>query len=75
MKFPALLTLSSKRGEDIYREWYSVRYHSPADDLKQPWDVAAVAKLNSLFARLVETIANGSEPLQWKSASKMAPPK
>jgi len=47
----------------------------PRGDLKHPWDAAAVAKLNSLFARLVERIANGSEPPQWKSASKMGPPK
>ena len=63
------------REEAIYREWYSVRYHSPADDLKQPWDPAAAAKFNEFFARLVETIANASERPRWKSASKFGPQK
>jgi hypothetical protein len=61
------------REEAIYREWYSIRYHSPADDLKQPWDPAAAAKFNEFFGRLVETIANGNERPQWKSTSKLAP--
>lgn len=61
------------REKAIYRGWYSVRYHSPADDLKQPWDPAAAAKFNEFFTRLVETIANASERPQWKSTSKLAP--
>ncbi|MEI9976680.1 MAG: M28 family peptidase [Ignavibacteriota bacterium] len=24
--------------EAIYRRWYAERYHSPADDINQPWD-------------------------------------
>ncbi len=63
------------REEAIYREWYSVRYHSPADDLKQPWDPAAAAQFNEFFGRLVETIANARERPQWKSTSKFAPRK
>ncbi len=63
------------REEAIYREWYSVRYHSPADDLKQPWDPAAAAKFNEFFARLVETIANAGERPQWKNTSKIVPRK
>lgn len=31
------------REKAIYRGWYSVRYHSPADDLKQTWDPGAAA--------------------------------
>lgn len=62
----------ASREEAIYREWYSLRYHSPADDLKQPWDPPAAAKFNEFFARLVETIANASERPQWKSTSKFA---
>ena len=61
------------REEAAYREWYLVRYHSPADDLKQPWDPGAAAKFNDFFGRLVETIANASERPRWKSTSKFAP--
>ncbi len=63
------------RDEAIYREWYSVRYHSPADDLKQPWDPQAAAKFNEFFERLVETIANAEQRPQWKSTSKFGPRK
>ncbi len=63
------------REEAIYREWYSVRYHSPADDLKQPWDPTAAAKFNEFFAHLVEALANAGQRPQWKSSSKIAPRK
>jgi Zn-dependent M28 family amino/carboxypeptidase len=35
--------------EVIYRRWYADRYHSPSDDLKQPWDPEAAAKFNDFF--------------------------
>ena len=63
------------REEATFCDWYSVRHHSPADDLKQPWDPAAAAKFNEFFARLVETIANASERPQWKNTRKLAPRK
>lgn len=36
--------------EAIYREWYARRYHSPADDLGQPWDRSGAARFNALCA-------------------------
>lgn len=59
--------------EAIYRQWYALRYHSPADDLKQPWDPDAAAKFNEFFRRLVENLANADARPQWKPASKLAP--
>jgi peptidase M28-like protein len=47
--------------EAVYRRWYAERYHSPSDDLKQPWDRPAAAKFNEFFYRLVETLADDSE--------------
>lgn len=61
--------------EVIYRRWYADRYHSPADDLKQPWDPDAAAKFNTFFRRLVESVANGDARPQWKPGSKLAPQK
>jgi hypothetical protein len=46
------------REEAVYREWYARRYHSPADDLDQPWDRSGAARFNAFFARLVETVAD-----------------
>jgi len=51
------------------------RYHSPSDDLNQPWDPGAAAKFNEFFARLVEAIANAEQRPQWKFPSKLAPRK
>jgi hypothetical protein len=58
--------------EAIYKEWYARRYHTPLDDLKQPWDPSAAAKFNDFFLRLVEAIANADERPQWKSGSPYA---
>jgi hypothetical protein len=48
--------------EVIYRRWYADRYHSPSDDLKQPWDPEAAAKFNEFFGRMVAALANADEP-------------
>ncbi len=58
--------------EVIYRRWYAERYHSPADDLEQPWDPQAAAKFNDFFRRVVEKIANDPERPQWKAGSSFA---
>jgi Zn-dependent M28 family amino/carboxypeptidase len=54
--------------EAIYREWYAKRYHSPLDDLNQPWVPDAAAKFNDFFGRLVEAVANGNDRPQWTKA-------
>jgi hypothetical protein len=59
--------------EVIYRRWYADRYHSPSDDLKQPWDPQAAANFNLFFRRLVEAVANADARPQWKPGSKLAP--
>jgi hypothetical protein len=56
-----------------YRRWYTDRYHSPSDDLTQPWDPDAAAKFNEFFRRLVEAVANADVRPQWKPGSKLAP--
>jgi Zn-dependent M28 family amino/carboxypeptidase len=58
--------------EVVYRRWYAERYHSPADDIKQPWDPPAAAKFNDFFNRVVEAIANAAERPQWKPGSTFA---
>jgi len=52
--------------EAIYRKWYADRYHSPSDDLQQPWDPEAAAKFNAFFAKLVTTIANAPDRPHFK---------
>lgn len=58
--------------EQVYRHWYAERYHSPADDINQPWDPPAAAKFNDFFGRLVEVVANAAEPPKWRPGSQFA---
>ncbi|MGO9257212.1 MAG: M28 family peptidase [Bryobacteraceae bacterium] len=58
--------------EAAYREWYARRYHTPLDDLNQPWVPDAAAKFNDFFNKLVETLANASERPHWKAGSTFA---
>ena len=54
-----------------YRQWYADRYHSPSDDLKQPWDPEAAAKFNDFFRREVESVANAdARPKRKPTSSK-----
>ena len=48
--------------EAAYREWYAKRYHSPLDDIKQPWVPQAAANFNDFFAKLVETVRSTIDP-------------
>jgi len=58
--------------EAIYRRWYAERYHSPADDINQPWDPPAAAKFNEFFAKVVEAVSNADEKPKWKPGSQFA---
>jgi hypothetical protein len=59
--------------EATYRRWYLERYHTPADDLNQPWDPAAAAKFNDFFGKVVESLADAAEKPRWKAGSPYAP--
>jgi len=54
--------------EAAYREWYAKRYHSPLDDLNQPWVPEAAAKFNDFFDKLVATIADADTRPKWTAA-------
>lgn len=59
--------------EVAYRRWYADRYHTPLDDLTQPWVPEAAAKFNDFFGRLVASVANANERPAWKPGSALAP--
>jgi hypothetical protein len=58
--------------EATYRRWYAERYHSPADDLNQPWNPAAAAKFNEFFDRLVIELADQDARPAWLPGSPFA---
>jgi Zn-dependent M28 family amino/carboxypeptidase len=55
--------------ERLAHEWTRVRYHSPADDAKQPVDPAAAARFNDLQRKLVVKVANANDRPSWKPES------
>ncbi len=61
------------RDEAAVRQWYKDRYHTPRDDLSQPWVPEAAARFNEFFARFVTAIANANEAPRWKAGSEFAP--
>jgi hypothetical protein len=59
--------------EVAYRRWYQDRYHTPLDDLDQPWVPEAAAKFNDFFTALVTALANADDAPTWKPGSASAP--
>ena len=59
--------------EVAYRRWYRDRYHTPLDDLSQPWVPDAAAKFNEFFAKFVTALANADQAPTWKPGSQFAP--
>jgi hypothetical protein len=60
--------------EVAYREWYARRYHTPLDDLDQPWDPSAAALFSDFVGKLVTALANDDRRPQWKPGSAFAKP-
>ena len=58
--------------EVAYRRWYADRYHTPLDDLSQPWVPEAAAKFNDFFGRFVTALANADEAPRWKPGSQFS---
>ena len=55
--------------EKIKADWRTLRYHSPADDLNQPVDKAAAAKLDSFVAAMARDVANQPQRPAWRPES------
>jgi Zn-dependent M28 family amino/carboxypeptidase len=58
--------------EAIYKEWYARRYHTPLDDLDQPWDPSAAAAFNTFVGKLVAAVADAEERPRWRPGSEYA---
>ena len=55
--------------EAVFKEWLTVRYHAPSDDLSQPVDKASAATYEEILRQLLATIADTEARPQWKSDS------
>lgn len=52
-----------------WRGWLAERYHSTADDLSQPVDLAAAAQFNSFYYDLARTVADDPAPQHYLDTS------
>jgi hypothetical protein len=55
--------------EQIFKEWVTVRYHAPSDDLAQPVDRATAATYEDVIRQLLVVVANADSRPQWKPDS------
>jgi len=67
--YPGIGYFPGSPEEKLAREWTMLRYHSPADDAKQPVDAAAVARFNELQRKLVLRVANSDVRPAWRPES------
>jgi len=70
--FPQIGYARGSPEEKLAHEWTRVRYHSPADDAKQPVDPEAAARFNDLQRRLVLKVADADARPSWKPESFFA---
>jgi Zn-dependent M28 family amino/carboxypeptidase len=55
--------------EAVFKQWLTVRYHAPSDDLSQPVDKAAAATYEEILRQLLTTVADTEARPQWKPDS------
>ena len=55
--------------EQIFKAWYTNRYHGVSDDSKQPVDLAGAAQFNAILKSLALRVANGTQAPAWKPNS------
>ncbi|MGA7923616.1 MAG: M28 family peptidase [Thermoplasmata archaeon] len=67
--FPGIGYFPGSPEEKLAHEWTKIRYHSPADDAKQPIDSGAAARFNELQRKLLLKIANSDSRPSWKPES------
>jgi Zn-dependent M28 family amino/carboxypeptidase len=60
-------------GTTITRDWLRRVYHSPADDMNQPFDFASGARYAETNLRLVRAIADATERPAWRKGDFFAP--
>jgi Zn-dependent M28 family amino/carboxypeptidase len=53
----------------IFKEWLTVRYHAPSDDLAQPVDRSTAGTYEEIIRQLLISIANTEARPQWKPDS------
>jgi Zn-dependent M28 family amino/carboxypeptidase len=55
--------------EQIFKHWYTNRYHGVTDDAKQPVDLVGAAQFNAILKNLVLRVADNAQAPAWKPNS------
>jgi hypothetical protein len=55
--------------EEVFKAWFRERYHSPADDIDQPVDLAAAAQFSEFLGRVMLKVANETQRPSWNADS------
>jgi Zn-dependent M28 family amino/carboxypeptidase len=55
--------------EQIFKTWYTNRYHGVSDDAEQPVDLAGAAQFNTILKCLVLRVPNSAQAQAWKPNS------
>src|SRR5262249_17549173 len=53
----------------IFKDWLTMRYHAPSDDLNQPVDLSAAAKYEEVIRGLMIAVSNDEKRPEWSSES------
>lgn len=55
--------------QQIFKDWLTMRYHAPSDDLNQPVDLHAAAKYEEIIRNLMLRVATSPGRPQWNAGS------
>jgi Zn-dependent M28 family amino/carboxypeptidase len=55
--------------QQIFKDWLTMRYHAPSDDLNQPVDLGAAAKYEEIIRNLMLRVATSPGRPQWNTGS------
>jgi Zn-dependent M28 family amino/carboxypeptidase len=55
--------------QQAFKDWLTLRYHAPSDDLQQPVDKAAAGQFEDIYRTLAVAVANAETRPQWKQDS------
>ncbi len=53
----------------IFKDWLTMRYHAPSDDLNQPVDLSAAARYEEVIRGLMIAVSNDEKRPEWSSES------
>jgi len=60
---------NSPQQQQLFKDWFTNRYHAPSDDLAQPVDLAAAGAYEGIVRELIIAVADNPQRPQWNESS------